>query len=31
MENVEAVAKGALPDDLYKQVRDRVAALGDPS
>ncbi|MDA1229765.1 MAG: aldo/keto reductase [Planctomycetota bacterium] len=27
-ENLAAVAKGRLPDDLYKQVRDRVTALG---
>lgn len=31
MENVEAVANGALPDDIYNQVRDRVAALVEPS
>lgn len=31
MENVEAVAKGALPDSLYKQIRDRIAALVEPS
>lgn len=27
-ENVAAAAKGPLPDDLYKKVSDRVAALG---
>ena len=31
IENVEAVANGALPDDIYNQVRHRVAALGEPS
>ena len=30
-ENVEAVANGDLPDDVYNQVRDRVAALGEAS
>lgn len=30
-ENLAAVAKGALSDDLYKQISDRVAALGEPS
>ena len=30
-ENLAAVAKGALPDDLCKQVSDRVAALSESS
>jgi aryl-alcohol dehydrogenase-like predicted oxidoreductase len=30
MENVAAVANEALPDDIYSQVRARVAALGEP-
>jgi aryl-alcohol dehydrogenase-like predicted oxidoreductase len=30
-ENLVAVAKGALPCDLYKQVSDRILALREPS
>jgi len=31
IENLAAVEKGALPDDLYKQVRERIAALSAQS